>query len=401
MRGSKRSIVDWAADTRLSKCLAAWVASRRVLDRLAISLLVATTLLVAAYSWLRPDYNWDMLAYVATALEDRVTDPVELHDRTWDEIRKGALEGDLYRLQYGYPYNRHQWEHPVDFQSQLSMYRVKVAYIELLRVIEPIFGLDRGAMLLSILPAIAFGGLSLFWLWRENALQGAFFLVPMLVMADYLHMTTAVTPDMLAAVMAVGAIYLLSKERDILACLLLFAAVLVRPDTLILTLALTITAFLYAWRRLPLLITFIASFVVCMLIEKQAGHPGWWAHFYFSTVKIQNSMAGFQPDFSLMAFVRGYIRGVTVALLDNHWPVLLVFGAATWGLLVRFGKGQVGRYNALVFAMFIGMLGKFASFPLPDDRFYFVFIAGMSTLLIVMWKPRLDKTGARLKPAAM
>jgi hypothetical protein len=43
-----------------------------------------------------------------------------------------------------------------------------------------------------------------------------------------------------------------------------------------------------------------------------------------------------------------------------------------------------------MFALTIGLLGKFASFPLPDDRFYFVFTAGMAMLLVVMWKPRFD-----------
>jgi hypothetical protein len=40
-----------------------------------------------------------------------------------------------------------------------------------------------------------------------------------------------------------------------------------------------------------------------------------------------------------------------------------------------------GRANALAFALAIGTLGKFASFPLPDDRFYFVFISGMAIVL--------------------
>jgi hypothetical protein len=47
-----------------------------------------------------------------------------------------------------------------------------------------------------------------------------------------------------------------------------------------------------------------------------------------------------------------------------------------------------------MFALAIGALGKFASFPLPDDRFCFVFVAGIATLLVTMWKPRLDQAFA-------
>ena len=55
-----------------------------------------------------------------------------------------------------------------------------------------------------------------------------------------------------------------------------------------------------------------------------------------------------------------------------------------------------GRATALMFAFAIGTLGKFASFPLPDDRFYFVFIAGMLFIVLTRWKPRFDTATGRL-----
>ncbi|MDP3895863.1 MAG: hypothetical protein Q8Q62_04235, partial [Mesorhizobium sp.] len=69
---------------------------------------------------------------------------------------------------------------------------------------------------------------------------------------------------------------------------------------------------------------------------------------------------------------------------------LLVLMTAGWALLNRFGRVGAGRANALIFAMAIGTLGKFASFPLPDDRFYFAFISAMAMLLMAAWKPRFD-----------
>ena len=69
--------------------------------------------------------------------------------------------------------------------------------------------------------------------------------------------------------------------------------------------------------------------------------------------------------------------------------------AAAWALLHRAGRTGNGRENALMFALMIGTLGKFASFPLPDDRFYFAFMAGMAILLVTMWKPRFDLTAGK------
>jgi len=390
MSSLQGTAMGWALETGAAGALGRAGSSRKLLDRMAAGLFVVIFLFVAAYTWVRPDYNWDMVAYVASALENRTQSPEQLHAETWKAIAEGAREAQLYNLQYGTPYNRHQWENPADFESQLSMFRVKIGYIWLLRALEPLFGIAHAAILLSILPALGFGLVCLYWLGRDKALQGAVFLASALMVADVLHMTTAVTPDMLLALVSMAALYLLSKERDIAACVLLFASVFVRPDNIILIFALLLTAIAFGWGVLPLLATFIASLAGCMLISKLGGHPGWWAHFYFSCVEIQNSMANFHPDFSLLAFIKGYARGAVTALVDNDWPPLFLAMLAGWALLYRAGRIGTGRENALMFALAIGLLGKFASFPLPDDRFYFVFTAGMAMLLVVMWKPRFD-----------
>lgn len=388
--GSERTAVGWALRSNAVLAFLATITRRSVVEKAAIVYFVGVFLFVGAYTWLRPDYNWDMVAYVATALENRYQDPQALHAETWREIEQGARESQLYNLQYGNPYNRHQWENPVDFQSQLSMYRVKVGYIALMRLMEPVTGLVTASLLISILPLLGIGALTLYWLGREKALQAALLLAPVFVVADIAHMSAAVTPDLLMALLSLAALYWISKGRDAAACLLLFASVFVRPDNIILIFALLITAVIFGWRLRAYLVCFAAAFVACTLISRFGDHPGWWAHFYFSCVRIQDSMIGFHPDFSLVDMAKGYMRGVTVSLMDNDWPALLVALLFGWALLARAGRMGTGRANALMFALAIGTLGKFASFPLPDDRFYFVFIAGMAVIVAVCWKPRFN-----------
>lgn len=387
---AERTTMDWAMRTEIAGKALATVSKRSLLERAASIVFLGVILVIAVYTWVRPDYNWDMVAYIATALEDRYQDPVALHQETWREITPGARPAQLYEIQHGNPYNVHQWENPVDFQSQLSMYRVKIAYIAALRVLEPFVGLSHASLLLSILPLLGLGALCLYWLGREEALQAGFVLAPLLVIADIAHMSTAVTPDILLALVSLVAIYWLAKGRDIAACMLLLLSVFVRPDNIVLIFALLLAAIFFGWRKLPLALTFVASFAGCLLISKLGHHPGWWTHFYFSCVQIQLSMVGFHPDFSLVDLARGYMRGVMVSLLDNDWPALYAILIAGWALLQRAGKMGTGRENALMFALAIGALGKFVSFPLPDDRFYFIFIAGMAIILLTRWKPRFD-----------
>lgn len=388
-RAERSSLIGWALTTPVVGALLGRIATKTVFDRLAAVFMVAVILGTALYAWVRPDYNWDMVAYVASALENRHTEAADLHRETWAVIEPGARESQLYHLKFSNPYNLNQWENPEDFQSQLSMYRVKVAYIALLRWLEPLTGLATGSILLSILPSIGVGLLCLWWLGRNDAWQAALFAMPFLLVADYTHMTTAVTPDMLLALVSLAAILLFASGRDLPAYGLLFTSVLIRPDNIVLVFALLIAAVLFRWRALPMLATFAVSLLTVILVQKQGGHPGWWAHFYFSCVQIQNSMAGFAPDFSMVDFVRGYVRGVLVALMHNDWPGLLLVLLAAWALLARAGR-MTPRTNMLMFALAIGTLGKFASFPLPDDRFYFVFTGGMVVLLAARWRPRFD-----------
>ena len=391
MQGAQqRTLIGWALRTGLGEAVVRTASRGRLLDSLAAVFMVLSVAAIAAYATFKPDYNWDMVAYVATALENRVQDAQELHRETWAQIDAGSSPEQQFKLRQSNPYNLHQWENPVDFQSQLSMYRVKVAYVWLLRALEPVNGLVNASILLSVLPSIGFGLIGLWWLWRESALQAAFVLVPMLLLADYSRMTTAVTPDMLLALVSATALYCLWRGRDALAGVLLFASVFVRPDNIILIFALLIAAVLFSWRWLPMAITFVASMVAISVISKYGEHPGWWAHFYFSCVQIQNSMANFHPDFSLVAFAKGYVRGVVVSLQNNDWPALLALMTAAWALLNKYGMMRGARANALAFALAIGTLGKFASFPLPDDRFYFVFMSGMALVLAAAWKPRFE-----------
>jgi hypothetical protein len=388
-------IVDWAARTRAGRAIAEWTQSAPFFERLGVIAMVTVVFMLATVTWLRPGYNWDMVAYIAAALEDEIDDPVELHAKTWKEIEKGATENDLKLLRYDQGYQQHQWENPGDFASMLSMYRVKAGYIATLRALAPVTGLYEAAILLSIVPSVAFGALCLYWLKRENALQGALVLVPALALADYIHMTTIASPDMMATLLSVTAIYFLTRNRDVIACLLLYASVLFRPDSLILLFALLITAVVFGWRKWPFAVTFIAAFATSEIISRSSGYPGWWAHFYFSCVELQYTMVGFRPPFSLTAFLKGYLQGAVTSLTDYNWPQLLVSGILAWRLLALSGKTAAPRFNALMFALVIAVAGKFASFPLPEDRYYFKLIASMAILLVANWKPQFSSAPVR------
>ncbi|MBE7185226.1 MAG: hypothetical protein INR68_12585 [Methylobacterium mesophilicum] len=363
---------------------------KRILDRLGALALALVVLGVSAYGWLRPDYNWDLVAYVATALEPQNPDAASLHRAAWGAVEAEVTPEKLRDLQEGDAYRLAQWLSPENFQSQLGMYRVKVLYVELIRWLTPVVGVVDAAVLLSVLPALAFGALLLWWLREADALQAGLVLAPALMLADFRSMASAATPDMLVSLISLAAVFALWKRRDLIGCALLLLSVLVRPDSVILAFAVLIAAVLYGWRWLPMLATFGLALVFASLVGRYGGHPGWWPHFVFSTVEMQANMANFHPPFSLVEFLRGYARGALFALTENGWPWLLALSVVGWSLAARLGRVGHERTHALIFALAIGVLGKFASFPLPDDRFLFAFTAGLLILVPVALRPRFD-----------
>ncbi|MEO1749056.1 MAG: hypothetical protein AAFR27_10675, partial [Pseudomonadota bacterium] len=99
-------------------------------------------------------------------------------------------------------------------------------------------------------------------------------------------------------------------------------------------------------------------------------------------------VTGFDPAFSLKTMLTGYVRGLSVAFQHSEWVWLAMLLVAA--RLVALSYGVIGdrRAEALFAACFLGLGGKFLSFPLPDDRFYFVFIAGMAMSLALIIRLR-------------
>lgn len=386
---NRKGLLGVALASRPGSQLVDIVRRRGLLEAAGALAIVLMILLSAAYALVKPDYNWDMIAYTGAALENRYPDAAGLHAETWRQIDAVVPVDAQPVLKTSDAYRQAQWESPENFQSQLGMYRVKTAYIALLRAVEPVAGLVRGAMLLGVATSAAFGILVLWIMWREKALAAGLALAPALLIAGYARMTSSVAPDMLVALISTAALYALYRGRDGLGCLLLVLATLVRPDGVIFAFALLIAAVFFGKRWALPALAFVASFAVATAMSKLGGHPGWWAHFWFSTVETQASMAGFHPDFSLAAFLKGYVRGLLSSVHGANWLSMLVLMTFGWALFARIAPLD-RRANALIFAMAIGALGKFASFPLPDDRFYFSFIAGFAILLAIAWKPRLN-----------
>ncbi|WP_206454922.1 hypothetical protein [Aurantimonas marina] len=382
--------VDWQPVRHLGARLRTML-SPRVVRAASIAVFTLVVLATAVFALVKPEYNWDMAPYIAVSLEDRISDPVELHREAWAGIKARASEAQWYELSEGNAYNADLWQNPDHFVSQLPMYRVKIGYLQTVRLLDRVIDPVFATILVSSLSALAVGLFLQFWMVRNGFAESGLLLAPILLLAGYFDMGLLATPDMYMATFGLAGIYLMVKNRPWASVPFLVAMYLVRPDGIIFLFALLLAAVAFGYARLPTLAAFAVAVVAYPLIAQAAGHPGWWPHFYFSNVALQNDMAGFSPAFSVIDYLRGVVRGISVALRMNNWPAIMALLLLGWLMLVLNGRAPARRAAMMLTAIVLCFLGKFVTFPLPDDRVYFMFVAAFAIILLEAWKPRLSE----------
>ncbi len=372
-------------------------ATPKIMRRLAISFFGFVVLATTIFAVVKPDYNWDMAPYIAVSLEDRVSDPVELHRQAWAGIHERAPALQWYHLTESNPYNADQWQSPHDFFSQLTMYRVKIGYTEAIRVLDHMVDPVTATIIISSLSAFALGLLMLYWMVRNDFVEGAFLLTPIMLLAGYFDIGLMATPDLFMAVFGIAAVYLIVKDRPWISVPFLFAMFLIRPDGILFIFALLLAALAFGTARLPMLLALALGLLAYGPITHAAGHPGWWPHFYFSNVALQNDMTGFRPAFSVVDYLHGIVRGIKVSLTFNNWPMIMMVLIAGWALLALNGRSPGRCGTMMLVAIVLCFCGKFVTFPLPDDRVYFMLVVAFAAVLLEAWKPRFSLTPARLR----
>lgn len=365
--------------------------TRRLVTNLSAAVFGLFILFIAAVPFLHPEYNWDMAPYLAIAMEDQITDPVQLHEKVWGIMKAGATEDQFRQLTTANAYNIAQYANPEFFQSQLVFYRVKIGYTWLIKTFGPSVGYVETTQIINTISVLIIGAVMMLWMRREKMFQSALVLGPIMLLGSFLTMAQLAMPDLLGTALFVLAAYLIRLGKDWWSVPILLAAYLARPDMIIFLFALLLAAALYGGRVLPALVTFVLAGAVYGPISAAGQHPGWWAHYYFTNVEIQNDMRGFDPDFSVVAYLRGLVRGFTSSFRFHEWLTLFALLVLGWLALLRAGRvPKHGVVAVLLAAQILCIGGKFVVFPLPESRVYFPYIVLMTMMLLELWKPRFD-----------
>ncbi len=342
---------------------------------------------VVTIGWLRPDRNWDMLAYLAAAWQPDYPVAADLHAKVFETVRAGVDPAEFQALTSGDAWRERQFSDPDAFVSMIGMYDVKWLYVELLRLVMPFTGPIKAGLAINTAAVVLFGAVLLWWLSARRLLNFAPLAVAGLVIVGFPAMAIAKTPDMLTVALVTGGFLLLDRDRLLAGTAAIAVSVLVRPDSAAISGLLMVAAWLWRDRMAAAATLGLAASLAAYLFASSAGnHPGWWPHLWFSTFHIQETMAGFAPDFSPRVYAAAFAWNIVRSVFENTW--LAVYGAMLmiWGALHANGFRMQGRQAVLLSAALGAIAAKFALFPLHDGRTYMPLLVPAALLLLAGWR---------------
>lgn len=358
-------------------------------------------LLTAMTAWVMPDANWDMLPYLAIAEEGTYRDVQALHDYAYGTVRAAVSAGDYKMLtDDGGGFRSHMSENAADFHSLLGMYRIKFLYAEILSTMSSVMSPVEAMRLVSVLSVLLFGAIALLWLRSEGALALAPVLGAVLIMADFGDAARASTPDLLCSALFLGGLFAYVRGREAATAVLLFLAFMARPDNIVFLAIFAVLLAVFRQKAWGAQAGFAVSFGAYFAISHWAQHPGWWPHLWFSSIEQHYNMDGFDPPFSIAAYLKAFAASLVRAISLNRWVGVCVLALAGWYASTRAGFRLDRRAGILFAALVLGVLAKFTVFPIHDTRIYFpnlvppfLLLAGPFTAL---WAKTRERRAAAL-----
>ncbi len=369
--------------------------TRPVVNRLSITVYAVIVLGTLSLAYFNPVYNWDILAYVGIAAEDKLDLETagEIHAAAYGAVKDSASDLQYYKVTAAIPYRVGQYENPEHFVSLFPMYRVKIGYIESIKALGRVFGDVHATIIISTLSAALVGLLILVWCARGDFAQGLLIIGPVSILIGYVFSAREATPDLMMAAFSLPAIYFVCREKPLLAAPFLYLMFLVRPDGLLLFFALLLAAVAVSKHRLVFLGLFAGCLVLYFPLTGLADHPGWWPHFYFSNIEYQDDMRGFDPAFNAVLYLKALMVNMARTVQAYDWLMILAVILCGFALLVRAGRDiSKGQWMAVI-ALTLCIGGKFITFPLPDDRIYLPYLLPLLMVVMEIWKPDFSYAG--------
>lgn len=363
--------------------------------RLGLLVVLGFAAAVAVGAHLFPIFNWDILAYLASAYDAPNLNPEDVHSHAYETVRRAAPESEfllLTGLGDGNSYRIRQYTDPDAFITMLSLYKVKWLYVQVVAWLSNFTDPLVAIRLISSVSSVALCVVAAGWLALRNALHLGPLAVASLILLGITGLARSGTPDVLSAALVVAGMLAVLHRVEVIAAPLLFAAFLVRPDNIVyigMLAGVFIVMRSVSWGTVAAL---AAATVAYVPISNAPGYPGWWAHLWFTRVEYVETLEGFAPDFSPVVYLHSLAEATTRAAIGEPWPAVLVVGCAVWWQFVQNRIPITRRESAVLWTTLLAVAAKLLVFPVDHTRFYMGYVVVFCLVLLgaagsVRWEP--------------
>lgn len=342
--------------------------------------------------FVQPYKNWDMLGYVGSVTQWRISDPEKIYAQTMKAVEENS-SAPLFRS-----YQQNPLSARADaFYQELPIYQVKPLYNALVWTVSHIVSLPAATWIVS---ASSFAFLAaLLFAWHPHHMARETWLI-MLVMLSFLwqwpmsHLARLSTPDSLVMLLQMAAIYAWMQYRSfIVFALFCWLACFARPDGLFLSIALTI-CFAIPCRdraisssRACVLILFLV--ITCIAITH---FSRWYSYgqFFIHNYVDRRPFPGQITDHLTLERYWTILSPSFLLFIGAPRQIAMIVFSLIAGLCYYLKSADNKPALLLLLAAWTALAVRFLLFPAwGDDRYYFAY-----------WVPILFACGELISPYA-
>lgn len=331
---------------------------RKDVDFVAPFLLYFCVALVSiGLSVYRPFHNWDMIMYIAAAKSFEEKDVVALHNFTYDQLKESVSKSEFDALTKG-DYRYTVFQDPQAFAEQLPFYQIRPVYILMVYLLYKM-GLPI-AFSTHFISGIAVGSaiLVLFTLSRSYL---SFFLSLMLpflaIIFGIFDLAKYSTPDGLAFLAYIFAVYLLIRKRILSLFVLLPFIVGIRTDLFIFSILLYACSWiLFREMRKWCILSLMVSIGVYIAIISHWNNPGWATTFYFTLVHVLSYPISVPPVLRPTDYLYVLAKGAVKAGTDKTFLLYLLISLVFIYYHTMVRKEDGDRHQSIQSFKFVDLL---------------------------------------------
>jgi hypothetical protein len=334
---------------------------------------IATTL-----GFLKPYTNWDMMAYVGSAVSWQEKDPAIIHQKTLQDVQQGVS----HRWRKEIAETTARSSRPDYFAQNLPFYTTKPMYVAVVWLMHATGATGTYAAATWVVAAIFFAGLFiLLLLWKPENISRAIWLAILAAFCWFGNRPLSAlarfsTPDSMSLFSIFGAFLALFRwRRPRLGIALILAALLIRPETVILAVMMAALFFVMEPSQSPTTklqsaIMGISAIIIYFSVQGFFGGYGYEKFFYYTYLSGIPNPAEVQVHLTLNDYLQTTLWGLKNIASDSRLLPFLFLSAAA-GLIHFLRRPAQSIYPWLLLLAWGHYIVRFLLLPSWQEyRFY-------------------------------